>query len=157
MAGSKGLISTRDMAKDKGGQLLLTTGMLLAVLLMGLASITTNSTSTVKEATHDPSLHGSELNDVAVNFKKSLDIRSNQLSLNSPSKTAIGEAFEEVSEEFASLMSTRNVIFQTSRSQININTPEYTFNVTLTLMYKNGEDSFLLSQDYDWKIELDKK
>lgn len=149
------MVITRRFTGNKEGQLLLTTGVVMAVLLLVLATINANSANTLRIPSRSSAFPVDELSDLSRNFERGVMERSGELTGIYPKKEAVQIAFEEVRDEYTYLLSGRGIIFEAHRGNIEGTPVRYDMDVTITLIYNEGVESFIVSETEHWEIILD--
>ena len=144
----------RGFRNNREGQLLLTSGIILAVLLMVMTTINTDSANTIRNVNHYPSIPNSEVNDVANRFEKSVALTAERNTYKMQNIEAIQKAFVTCSSDFKALLLNRNILFSASRSNITIASPMYYMKVTITMVYLDGDLTSSITNTYNWNLML---
>ena len=148
------MVGINRFASDKNGQLLLVTGVVLAILLLILATINTDSANIIRIPTHQPDIGTGEMNDVVNGFSRALIYLSKEYASELPRKEAIAKAYDEISYQYNFLLSTRNIIFKASRGSIDSSSSVNRVDITITLVYQMEGVTSSLSQNLHMEIML---
>jgi len=144
----------KKLSNDRSGQLLLVTGVMLAILLLILATINVNTSNVLRTSTHQPDIGTNEMTDIPLNFERGLVHMSEDYANTLPKKEAITKAFDDTCQQYYTLLSARNVIFKASRGSISLLSSIYHLDVTITLYYQAEGETSALSQNLHINIML---
>lgn len=142
------------LSNDRSGQLLLVTGVMLAILLLILATINVNTSNVLRTSTHQPDIGTYEMTDIPVNFEIALVHLSEDYAKTLPKKEAISQAFVDISQQYRVLLSARNVIFKASRGPISLVSSFYHLDATITLFYQVEGVTSTISQNLQIDIMI---
>ena len=137
----------KKLYNDRSGQLLLVTGVMLAILILVLATINVNTSNVLRTSTHQPDVGTNEMTDIPLNFKRALIHLSEDYSNTLPKKEAITKAFDDICQQYNSLFAARNVIFKASRGSISLVSTNYHIDVSVTLYYQAEGETSSVSQN----------
>jgi len=146
--------STGRLGKDRNGQLLLVTGVVLTLMLLVLATLKVNSANTINIPTHKPDAGFIEINDISINFRKAIIYLSEDHSSSLPGKEAIVRAFDELREEYNELLADYGIIFSANRGTVSSRSSVYSMDFTVTLVYLTDGETSSLSRNMHLEISL---
>jgi hypothetical protein len=144
----------KKLSKDRSGQLLLVTGVMLAVLLLILATINVDTSNVLRTSTHQPDIGTNEMTDIPMNFERALKHMSEDYANSLPKKEAITDAFDDVCQQYNVFLSARNIIFKASRGPISLLSLIYHVDVTITLYYQAEGETSAVSQNLQIDIMI---
>ena len=126
----------------------------MAILLLLLATINTDSANVIRTPTHQPDIGTGEMNDVANGYGRAVKHLSKEYSRDLPRKEAIARAYDEITYHYNTLLSARNIIFKASRGSIDSSSSVSRVDITITLVYQMEGVTSSLSQNLHLEMIL---